>query len=312
MLVRAKAGSYITFFLFVALTAHAQGDTFPMPDSVLLFARYDQGLVLVTPENSFAIHTPSGASRTRPVGIASLGQTGRLVSSGFPVADDPSKRWGVRCAIGVYSVAEEKWRTFGDYNAVITTTVSPDGSAVAFYAEETTGNSRALFLLDVNSGQITKLGKDVGPPGNWSADGKKLALHISYAKAPRIAVYDIASGSLRELGEGIFPAWSPFGEWIAYIDASGQRVRLVHPDGTGDRVIKDVHNRVFGYRYFGLAPVWSPDSTRLLLNEYKGDGDYQDVVMLDIKTGKITKKSTNGLPVTGWASSSTATHLPSR
>jgi Tol biopolymer transport system component len=138
---------------------------------------------------------------------------------------------------------------------------------------------------------------------SWSPDGKKLVLAIQRGEKTLIEIFDIASSSLQPLGEGNSPTWSPSGDSIAYLDASNQKIHLVHTDGTDDRVLKDVGGRVFGYRYFGLGPVWSPDSTKLLINKYKGDGDYLDVVLLDVKSGRMTTKSHNGYPVLGWARS---------
>lgn len=161
-----------------------------------------------------------------------------------------------------------------------------------------------MLLLDVSTGQITKLAKILAVSVSWSSDGKRLVLGIPGGDVdPEIEIFDIDSRMMQELVKGEYPSWSPSGDWIAYVDRSKEKVHLVHPDGTDDHVVKDVGGRVFGYRYFGLLPAWSPDSTKLLLNEYKGDGDAQDVVLLDIKKGEMTTKSHNGDPVLGWAQS---------
>jgi hypothetical protein len=34
----------------------------------------------------------------------------------------------------------------------------------------------------------------------------------------------------------------------------------------------------------------------------KGDGDSIDVMLVDLETGRATRKAKNGLPVYGWAS----------
>jgi Tol biopolymer transport system component len=75
---------------------------------------------------------------------------------------------------------------------------------------------------------------------------------------------------------------------------------LVHPDGAGNRILKNVGGSLLAYRAFGGEPVWSPDEKKLLLNEYKGDWNFIGVVLLDIDTGHTTRLSRNGANVLAW------------
>jgi Tol biopolymer transport system component len=68
--------------------------------------------------------------------------------------------------------------------------------------------------------------------------------------------------------------------------------------------VKDVHGHVLGYRSFGGQPVWSPDGKELLLNEYKGDLNSLDVMLLDVNTHRMTRLSKDGEEVIGWATQS--------
>jgi Tol biopolymer transport system component len=237
-----------------------------------------------------------------PNAFSSIGRDGNLVASGFPVANDQGRRWKVRCALALYSRVDKKWRTYGEFAQVLTTAISPEASQIAFIAEEKDSESRWIQVLDADTGHITKLRRIVANSISWSPDGKRLAVDIPYENSPRIAVYDIGADHLRELEDGNSPSWSPTGDWIAYVDSSKQKIALVHPDGTGNRVVVDVSGHFWGYRYFGLKPIWAPDGKKLLLNEYKGDGDSQDVLMLDLSSGKTARMSRNGLPILGWAS----------
>ena len=294
MAITIKFISVFTSFLMTAVSTHAQGKVFSLPDSCLLFG----GSTIVTPDASEEIPVPPNIVNKGPRGFPSLSADGNLLSSGFPVELDSSKIWGARCAVAVFSRSEKRWRTFGDFSHVKYTAISPDGSKVAFIAEKGDSESRELLLLDLSSGVITPLKKMNLVSVSWSPDGKKLAID-----AWKIAIYDLGSGALREVCEGGEPAWSPTGEWIAYLDRSEQKVRLVHPNGTGDHVLKGLGPRFFlgWYRAFFGMPVWSPDGTKLLLNVRAGlDSAYREVVMLDARTGKMTKKSQNGY-IWGWA-----------
>ncbi len=301
MLTRIKIVYFLALILLTGVSVHAQGKIFSIPDSILLF---DTGeLKIVMPDASEEIPIPPNTVKKGPIGFSSLSADGNLVSWAFPVEYDSSKRWGVRVAVAVYSRSEKQWRTYGDFSQVHTTAISPDGSKVAFLAEKGDSESRELLVLDLNSGIITILKKMIAVDLSWSPNSKKLAIGIPYSKAPKVGIYDIDSGTLNELFEGSSPAWSPTGEWIAYIDSSDQKVRLVHPNGTGDHVLKGLGPRFFlgWYRAFFGMPVWSPDGTKLLLNVRAGlDSAYREVVMLDARTGKMTKKSQNGY-IWGWA-----------
>jgi Tol biopolymer transport system component len=215
--------------------------------------------------------------------------------------NEQTKRSRVRCAVGVYSVAEKRWRTYGDFSQIHATAMSKDGSKVAFIADETDSESRGLFLLELGSGQITKLEKATVVTVGWSPDGRKLVLGLPGSDAaPRIMIFDINSHSMRELVEGDWPSWSPSGDWIAYLDHAEQRLCLVRPDGTGNRILKNVGSAILTYRMFGLEPVWSPDGKKLLLNEFKDEGTFTGVMLLDIETTRMTRLSHGGPNVVGW------------
>src|SRR5437588_6103528 len=144
--------------LIVAAYARANG-TFSLPDSILLFGSAGN-YVLVAPGATEVVPIPSNPEGHKgPGGFPSLDTSATLVSSGFPIASDAAKRWKVRCAVAVYSRSDKKWRTYGDFSQVHITAISPDRSKVAFIADETDSESRQLLLLDVNTGQITKLAK---------------------------------------------------------------------------------------------------------------------------------------------------------
>jgi hypothetical protein len=117
---------------------------------------------------------------------------------------------------------------------------------------------------------------------SWSPDAKRLAVD----SRGRVAVLDLATGNVQSLVEGSKPAWSPSGEWIAYLESGGAKCFLVHPDGTGVKVIKKLRQALFSHRSFGWG--WPRVVARqpALPDEMKEDGDYHDTVLLDVESGK--------------------------
>ncbi len=308
MLLKWKRVSLVTILALCALSLSADSPAiFSMPDSLLLFGRHDD-LRLAKPDHPERIKPPAEVAANQGYfAFPSISPKGDLIAWGFAreVPKEHSER-ALKFVLGVFSVAGRTWKTFGEFDNVGATVFSPDGSEIAFVAEQQ--NKKGLLILDVSKGTMANAPYPPGMPESaslsWSPDAKRLAVEIQRGeKTPLVAVLDLDTGSVQSLGEGFNPAWSPSGEWIAYFDPTGAKCLLVHPDGTGVKVAKKLSQSAVSYRRFGFGgPVWSPDGKRMLLSEMKGDGDYIDVVLLDIESGRVTRKARNGLPVFGWAS----------
>src|SRR5262245_29504226 len=104
----------------------------------------------------------------------------------------------------------------------------------------------------------------------WSPDGRSLAFLRVRATLYTLAV--VRGRKKRLLGSASIerPSWSPDGRWIAYIGASG-RVVIVHPDGSGARVVDPAPSQ---------HPSWSPGGRWLA---YLRDGA---IIVFDQATGK--------------------------
>ncbi len=312
-----RSWSYLLVFLIVPVSGLYGEDKrpFSQPDSVLLLGTY-ANLRLVSPDRVLSLKPPVEIGYNDGYFVyPGLSPRGNLVAWGFAVEwqnERPSNR--ARFALGVYSIKEQEWKRYGDFDDIGTPAFSPDGSKIAFVALDPI-QGKHLLIFDVATEKMTVANVNAkGSPEKggipekatlgWSPDGKQLVVEFYRSKEPSlIAVVDPSTADVKVIGEGRDPAWSPTGEWIAYYDEAGKKCMLVHPDGTGTKIARKVHSTFFTYRRYGYGVVWSPDGKKLLLNEMKGDFRYinTDIVLLDLQTGRSTTKATNDLAAFGWA-----------
>jgi Tol biopolymer transport system component len=281
--------------------------TFSLPNSVLLFGDYGQ-LQVVTPGGAQVLRPPvdlkyNGGYFAYP----SLAPRGDVIAWGFATeawANRTAQR--LRFALGLYGVDEQKWKTYGDFEFIGDTAFSADGTRVAFVADYTIGSKAKLLIFDIAAETFREgpyqRGMENHSSLSWSPDATRLVTEINREKDRLVvAVLNLTTGSVHELGPGFGPRWSPNGEWIAYY-ASGKQCVLVHPDGTGAKTVLTLRNGWFTARHFGGgSPVWSPDGAQLLLNVVKDDGPAGEVLLLDLPSGRITTKLRDGFSVFGWA-----------
>lgn len=300
---------YLLLVTALCLPQHGIGSSsvFTIPNSVLLFGTYSELRIATADRTESAKPPVEVAANEGYFAPPSISSTGQLIAWGFATrVEEERASHKVRYAMGLYSLQKSKWETFGDFDDIGAASFSLDSSKVAFVAEHE--GKRELLVLDVNSAALTRAPYPRGMPAfatlSWSPDAKRLAIEIQRGeKNSLVATLDLDTGEMRGLGEGSNPSWSPNGQWIAYYDASGSSCLLVRPDGTSLRTIRKLKQSAFSYRRFGWGgPVWSPDGQQMLLNEMKGNGDYIDVVLVNLETRQVITKAKNCLPVFGWAS----------
>jgi Tol biopolymer transport system component len=278
---------------------------------MLLLGYPDDDLLYITRDGQELTLQPPGPNRSGHHTYPSLSRDGTSIATSYVKNPYPHYREG----IAIYSLVDKHWTEYsgGDFHYVWAVSLSPDGSTLAFKAERHWSQPWRLLLLDLRTGVTTILMEPylASAPVSWSPDGQRFVYEHPVrrpdgtvdADHPEISIRDVRSERDRRLVAGSDPSWSTSGEWIAYLDAAGA-VAAVRPDGTGAITLVSLRRSFpwFYKRFFMYAPVWSPDSTTLLLNEAAADETARAVIhQLDLGSGKLRGRKGKGVAVLGWA-----------
>lgn len=177
-------------------------------------------------------------------------------------------------------------------------TWSPDGKSIAFAASLRDGGDVDIFVMNAVGNHIRRL---VGTSANddhpdWSPDGTRIAFHSLDETSDAIWLASLPAGRLtrltpRGIFQGMDPAWSPDGRWIAYSrfwrgnTANGRvysaELWRMRSDGTDKhRVTRPDKNSV------NENPSWSPDGRMIVFERHIWNGERNRVVVINATTGR--------------------------
>lgn len=269
-----------------------------LPGAKLLVG-YPPDLIAVTSADDTLILPPKLGSEAAKKFFPSITRDGTVVAA----ARWKDKEDGA-VVIETYSIPEQKWTRRAEGGYAGGAAITPDGSKLAaiLYQQANGVWFRRVQVIDLKTGE-TRLGPEasgVVPVMSWSPDGKRLA----YGDGT-IEVWDTDSDKHWKIAEGGMPAWSPDGQWIAFLNTSddpevvgADECLEVHPDGSGAKSLVRLH----GHHLFLEGLAWSPDSRTLLLNEVANFEIWtMNIDLLDLASLKLRRTLKNQVPVFGWA-----------
>ncbi len=181
---------------------------------------------------------------------------------------------------------KEREITLKGLDEALNPTWSPDGHSIAFAAM--VGGFNDLYVYDLESDQLRRLTNDAYTElmPSWSPDGRSIAFATDRFSTnlatlapgrPRIALLDVASGSVRALGgfedaKNINPRWSADGRSLYFI-SDRQGISNVYRMDAGGGNVTQVTNLLTGATGItDLSPALSVGGSRVAFSAYEEDG----------------------------------------
>jgi Tol biopolymer transport system component len=140
--------------------------------------------------------------------------------------------------------------------------LSPDGSTVAFSADESAASS--IYVVPATGGVPKKICDKCGRPVDWLPDRSKLLIDNAGPKQREIHIVDVATGQATPLLQHpefqlTMPRVSPDGRVLTFAEVRPGRARRIHlAPFTGEAVPESQWSVVVDGADLDRQPVWSP------------------------------------------------------
>ena len=147
---------------------------------------------------------------------------------------------------------------------------SPDDRQIAFVRQE---GAEGIYLMDADGTGLRRLVEEVNRPqlGAWAPDGSQIIFWVTTTdNNSLLKMVNPTTGKVSDLftiyqSQMPSPAYSPDGQWIAYLDKVAGRMAsglyISHPDGTDRRLMIQLD-----YWILGGNLSWSPDGKWVSFN----------------------------------------------
>jgi len=169
---------------------------------------------------------------------------------------------------------------------------SPDGKRVTYTSYK--DNKFSLYTMNSDGGEVRLLydSSESNYSSKWSPDGKTIVFVSRIKGDAEICTINPDGSGFKRLttrsGQDACPQWSADGNKIVFSSSnrgSGEDIAIMNSDGSGYKVV------VRNYKSNDFAPCLSPDGNYIAYQTgFPGtNGENDEIVILDIKTGKITR-----------------------
>ena len=171
---------------------------------------------------------------------------------------------------------------------------TPDGSQIVFTSWRFS-NDPQLFIMNadgsdvrpISDGYASEYNPTFSPDGDYLVFSSTIYYSLSWRTGIEYNLPELIDDQFR-IGRSIQPAWSPDGEFIAYVRAktSGQRdIYLVEAESRGAVITR------LTFTSYSLDPAWSPDGLWILYTTIP-DGDNHEIFIMD-RGGRFQTNLTN-------------------
>ena len=159
---------------------------------------------------------------------------------------------------------------------------SPDGRNLAYVAFDIEEGLAILQIQDLQTGSVREVSAREGINGApaWSADGRYLAMTLSYHGNPDIFIYDMNSRKMRQLTRSpaidTEPSWAPDGRSLVFTSDRGGRAQIYKVPVGGGKA-----QRLTFEGKSNSRAVYAPDGKSIAM--VTSSGGYR-VAVLDLRT----------------------------